>query len=242
MLEDGGKVVQETRLYDPDNDETRPMRGKEEANDYRYFPDPDLLPLVIDQAFVDSEQEALPELPEARRQRFASEYGLREDDIEQLTASRDFADYFESAVKGGAVAREAAKWTLGEVSAALNRDKVAIADAPVRPDALAGLIARIDDGTISGKIAKEVFEGMWAGEGSADQIIESRGLRQISDTSELERIIRDVLSAHPGQVAEYQSGKDKLIGFFVGQVMKETRGKANPGQVNTLLRELLNND
>ncbi len=243
VLDDGGTIVQETRLlYDPDRDETRPMRGKEEANDYRYFPDPDLLPLVIDQAFVDSEQEALPELPEARRQRFASEYGLREDDIEQLTASRDFADYFESAVKGGAVAREAAKWTLGEVSAALNRDKVAIADAPVRPDALAGLIARIDDGTISGKIAKEVFEGMWAGEGSADQIIESRGLRQISDTSELERIIRDVLSAHPGQVAEYQSGKDKLIGFFVGQVMKETRGKANPGQVNTLLRELLNND
>ena len=240
VLEDGGRVVQETRLYDADRDETRPMRGKEEANDYRYFPDPDLLPIVIDEAFVEEVRHALPELPDAKRRRFVAEYGLRDQDAELLTAGRPLANWFEALVRAfPADPRLAANWVAGELSAALNRDGLEIEHSRISPEALAGLLARIADNTISGKIAKEVFEAMWAGEGAADAVIEARGLRQISDTGQLESIVEAVIAAHPGQVAEYRAGKDKLLGFFVGQVMKETRGKANPAEVNRILETRL---
>ncbi|MBW7931697.1 MAG: Asp-tRNA(Asn)/Glu-tRNA(Gln) amidotransferase subunit GatB, partial [Gammaproteobacteria bacterium] len=241
VLEDGGRIVQETRLYDPDRDETRPMRSKEEANDYRYFPDPDLLPLEIGQDFIDEVRAAMPELPEAREARFVQEHGLAAADAAVLTAHREVADYYEAVVAalGIAHARLAATWVNGELAAALNREGGGIATARVGAAALAGLLARIADDTISGKIAKEVFEAMWAGEGGADAIIEKKGLRQITDTGALERAIDEVLAANPGQLAEYRAGKDKLFGFFVGQVMKATRGKGNPAQVNELLRKKL---
>lgn len=241
ILEEGGRIVQETRLYDPGRDETRSMRSKEEAADYRYLPDPDLLPLEIDAALIEELRAALPELPDAREGRFVSDHGLAAADAAVLTAHRDGADYYEAVVEALGVkeARLAAAWVTGELAAALNRDSIAIEAARVTPVALAGLLARIVDNTISGKIAKEVFEAMWAGEGGADAIIEKKGLRQITDTDALARAIDEVMAAHPGQVAEYRSGKDKLLGFFVGQVMKATRGKANPGQVNQLLREKL---
>jgi aspartyl-tRNA(Asn)/glutamyl-tRNA(Gln) amidotransferase subunit B len=240
LIEDGGKVVQETRLYDSDKDETRSMRAKEEANDYRYFPDPDLLPVEIDEAYIDAVRETLPELPDAKQQRFKDEYGLKGEDAGILTASRALADYFEAAVAAGTTkAQMVANWVIGELSAALNRDGVEIDASRIAAADLAGLLDRITDNTISGKIAKEVFDAMWAGEGTADNIIEARGLKQITDTSAIEAVVDQVIAANPSQVAEYQSGKDKLIGFFVGQVMKETGGKANPGQVNTILKKKL---
>jgi aspartyl-tRNA(Asn)/glutamyl-tRNA(Gln) amidotransferase subunit B len=240
VIEDGGKVVQETRLYDADKDETRAMRGKEEANDYRYFPDPDLLPVVIEDAFVEEVRRSLPELPDAKRERFMAEYDLKAQDAEVLTAGRPLADWFEALVRAfPADPRLAANWIIGELSAALNRDGLEIDDSRVSPAALAGLLARIADNTISGKIAKEVFEAMWSGEGSADAVIAARGLKQISDTGTLEAIVDSVVAAHAGQVAEYRAGKDKLLGFFVGQVMKETGGKANPAEVNRILKERL---
>jgi aspartyl-tRNA(Asn)/glutamyl-tRNA(Gln) amidotransferase subunit B len=241
VLEEGGKVVQETRLYDPDRDETRSMRSKEEANDYRYFPDPDLLPLVISEAFIEEARAELPELPDARAGRFAAEYGLGASDAATLTAARETADYFESVVRelGGRDPRLAANWVNGDLAAALNRDGVGVEAGRVSATALAGLLARIMDDTISGKIAKEVFEAMWAGEGSADEIIAKRGLRQITDAGALEQAIDKVIAANPSQLADYRAGKDKLFGFFVGQVMKATGGKANPAQVNELLRKKL---
>jgi aspartyl-tRNA(Asn)/glutamyl-tRNA(Gln) amidotransferase subunit B len=240
LIEDGGKVVQETRLYDSDKDETRSMRAKEEANDYRYFPDPDLLPVEIDESYIDAVRDTLPELPDAKQQRFIDEYGLKGDDASILTASRALADYFEAAVAAGTTkAQMVANWVIGDLSGALNRDGIEIDASLVAAADLAGLLDRITDDTISGKIAKEVFEAMWAGEGTADSIIEARGLKQITDTSAIEAVVDAVIAANPSQVAEYQSGKDKLIGFFVGQVMKETGGKANPGQVNTILKEKL---
>ena len=240
VLEDGGNVVQETRLYDAERDETRPMRGKEEAKDYRYFPDPDLLPVVIEDAFIEEVRNSLPELPDAKRERFVTEYGLKARDAEALTAGRPLADWFEALARAfPADPRLAANWVVGELSAALNRDGLEIEDSRVSPAALAGLLARIADSTISGKIAKEVFEAMWAGEGSADAVIETHGLKQISDTGTLEAIVRAVVAAHPGQLAEYRAGKDKLLGFFVGQVMRETGGKANPAEVNRILKERL---
>jgi len=240
VLEDGGQVVQETRLYDSARDETRPMRSKEEANDYRYFPDPDLLPVEISEEFVAALRETLPELPDDKRRRFVADYGIRDDDAAILTLSRPLADYFEAAAGATAAAPQVtANWIIGDLSGALNRDGLDIEASRITPAALAGLIDRIHDATISGKIAKEVFEAMWAGEGDADAVIDARGLRQITDTAAIEEIVEKVIAANPAQVAEYRAGKDKLIGFFVGQVMKETGGKANPGQVNAILRTRL---
>ena len=240
VLEDGGKVVQETRLYDADQDSTRSMRSKEEANDYRYFPDPDLLPVELDDSFIESIRESLPELPDAKRERFVEQYALKPADADILTVSLPVADYFEAvAARTSAKAQVAANWVIGDLSAALNRDGLEIGDSRIAPDALAVLIDRIGDNTISGKIAKEVFDAMWAGEGGADDIIEARGLKQITDTGAIESIVDEVIAAHPGQAAEYRAGKTKLLGFFVGQVMQRTGGKANPGQVNQILKEKL---
>ncbi len=240
LIESGGKVVQETRLYDPDKGETRSMRGKEEANDYRYFPDPDLLPLVLDDAFIDAARAALPELPDAKKQRFMEQYGLSAYDASVLTTSRELAGHYEATVAAlGGEPKLCANWVMGDFSAFLNKDNRDIADSPVDAAQLAGLLRRIQDRTISGKIAKEVFEAMWAGEGDADAVIEKRGLRQITDTSAIEKVIDDVIAANPDQLAQYRAGKDKLFGFFVGQVMKLSKGKANPQQVNDLLVEKL---
>ena len=240
VLEDGGEVVQETRLYDADRNETRSMRTKEEANDYRYFPDPDLLPVELDAAFIESTRRSLPELPDAKHRRFVEQYGLKVADAEILTLNRRLADYFEAvAGKTSAKAQLAANWIIGELSAALNREGRDIGESNVAAETLAGLLDRIHDGTISGKIAKEVFEAMWSGEGSADEIIAAKGLEQITDSGAIERVVDAIVAAHPAQVAEFRGGKEKVLGFFVGQVMKETQGKANPAQVNEILRRKL---
>ncbi len=234
-LESGGRVVQETRLYDAERDETRPMRGKEEANDYRYFPDPDLLPVELDAAYLERERAALPELPAARCARFVAAFGVAEAEAETLTAGRDLADYFEAVVALGAEPKLAANWITGELAAALNREQLAIGASRVSAPALAGLLARLADQTISGKLAKQVFEIMWRDGGEADAIIEARGLRQITDTGELAAVVDAIIAANPEQVAQYRAGKAKVLGFFVGQVMKATGGKANPAQVNEIL-------
>jgi aspartyl-tRNA(Asn)/glutamyl-tRNA(Gln) amidotransferase subunit B len=240
LIEDGGEVVQETRLYDSDKDETRSMRSKEEANDYRYFPDPDLLPVEISADYIEAVRATLPELPAAKQERFVTEYDLKPGDASILTASIALADYFEAVVVATeATAQVAANWVLGDLAAALNRDGLDVDAGKISAQQLAGLLDRIADATISGKIAKEVFDAMWSGEGGADDIIEARGLKQITDSSAIESVVDAVIAANPGQVAEYKSGKDKLIGFFVGQVMKETGGKANPGQVNKILKDKL---
>ncbi|MEE8539876.1 MAG: Asp-tRNA(Asn)/Glu-tRNA(Gln) amidotransferase subunit GatB [Woeseiaceae bacterium] len=237
ILEDGGEVAQETRLYDSDRDETRSMRSKEEANDYRYFPDPDLLPVVLEDAFIAEVKKTLPELPDAKQSRFVEQYQLKPGDAGILTVSRAIADYFEATVAAFKDnPKIAANWITGELSAALNRDGVDISDSKIAPADLAALLSRIQDGTISGKIAKEVFEAMWTGGGGADEIIEANGLRQITDSSAIEKIVDAVIAANPDQVEQYRAGKDKVLGFFVGQVMKETGGKANPGQVNEVLK------
>ena len=240
VIEGGGEVVQETRLFDPNKGETRPMRSKEEANDYRYFPDPDLLPVEIDQDFIDAVSVSLPELPDAKRDRFSSEYGLSAYDAGVLTASRELADYFEAVVvAAGGQGKLSANWVMGEFSGALNKAGLDIADSPVSAGGLGGLLQRIEDGTISGKIAKQVFEAMWNGEGTADAIIEQKGLKQISDSSAIESIIEEVLDNSPKQIEQYRGGQQKVFGYFVGQVMKATQGKANPKQVNELLRKKL---
>jgi aspartyl-tRNA(Asn)/glutamyl-tRNA(Gln) amidotransferase subunit B len=240
VLEDGGAVVQETRLYDSGRDETRSMRSKEEANDYRYFPDPDLLPVEISGEFIDSVRDTLPELPDDKRRRFVDDYGIKQDDAAILTVNQATADYFEEAAASAeAPAQVVANWVIGDLSGALNKEGIEIEACRISASDLAGLVNRIRDNTISGKIAKEVFEAMWAGEGSADAVIEARGLKQITDTSAIEAIVDKVIAANPGQAEEYRAGKGKLIGFFVGQVMKETGGKANPGQVNEILRTRL---
>ena len=243
VLEDGGEVVQETRLYDSNNDETRSMRSKEEANDYRYFPDPDLLPVELDDGFIDAIRDTLPELPDAKRQRFVDQYSLKESDAEILTVSRALADYFET-VAGSTAARPqlAANWVIGDLSGRLNKDGLDIEASRISATALAVLLDRIEDGTISGKIAKEVFDAMWSGEGNADEIIEAQGLKQITDAGAIEGIVDAVIKAHPSQAADYRAGKEKLLGFFVGQVMKETGGKANPGQVNQILKARLSEE
>ena len=243
VLQDGDQVRQETRLYDSDKDETRAMRSKEEANDYRYFPDPDLLPVELDSAYIEAVRETLPEMPDAKQARFCRDYGLKVADAEILTASRPLAEFFEaSATQTSATAQLTANWIIGDLSAAINRAGLDIAESKIAADDLARLLDRIEDGTISGKIAKEVFDAMWDGEGSADHIIEARGLRQITDSSAIDDVVDSVIAAHPGQVAEYQAGKDKLLGFFVGQVMRETGCKANPGQVNEALKKRLSGD
>jgi aspartyl-tRNA(Asn)/glutamyl-tRNA(Gln) amidotransferase subunit B len=240
VLEGGGTVVQETRLYDPDRNETRAMRSKEEANDYRYFPDPDLLPLVIDEALIEQVRASLPELPDEKAARFSRDFGLSAYDAGVLTASRELASYFETVVeKLGGQPKLAANWVMGELAGALNRDNLEVDASRVSADALAGLLARIGDGTISGKLAKEVFEAMWSEGRSADEIIDARGLRQITDTGAIERTIDAVMAANPTQLAEFRAGKEKLFGFFVGQVMKAMQGKANPAQLNELLKRKL---
>ena len=240
LIEDGGTVVQETRLYDSDKNETRSMRSKEEANDYRYFPDPDLLPVEISEEYIEAVRKTMPELPVAKQSRFVDEYGLKGDDAEILTASRALADYFEAVVAAtDATAQIAANWVIGELAGALNRDGKDIGGSNISAADLAGLVNRIHDNTISGKIAKQVFEAMWEGEGSADEIIEAKGLKQITDSSAIEAVVDKVIEENPGQVAEYKAGKDKLIGFFVGKVMQETKGQANPGQVNQILKDKL---
>ena len=240
LLEAGGKVEQETRLYDPDKGETRSMRSKEEANDYRYFPDPDLLPVQLDAALIESVRATLPELPDQKSARFSSQYGLSAYDAGVLTASRELAAYYEDVVRAAPQEPKlAANWVMGELSAALNKDNLEITSGRLPAARLAGLLTRISDRTISGKIAKEVFEAMWSDGSSADAVIESKGLRQITDSSAIERAIDEVMAKNPGQLAEYRAGKDKLFGFFVGQVMKATGGKANPTALNELLRKKL---
>jgi aspartyl-tRNA(Asn)/glutamyl-tRNA(Gln) amidotransferase subunit B len=243
VIESGGQVVQETRLYDANKDETRSMRSKEEANDYRYFPDPDLLPVEFDDAFVQSVADDMPELPDAKRHRFSEQYGLSAYDAAQLTASLALAGYFEQVAEVSGEAKLAANWIMGDLSAALNKESVDITSSPISAEALGGLVNRINDNTISGKIAKQVFEAMWAGEGSADQVIEARGLKQITDSGAIEQIVDAVIAANPEQVDNYRSAEEKkrgkMMGFFVGQVMKQSQGKANPQQVNELLRKKL---
>ena len=240
LIESGGTVAQETRLYDSDKDETRTMRSKEESNDYRYFPDPDLLPLQIDPAFLSEVKKQLPELPDQKRQRFQSEFQLSGTDAATLTSAREIADYFETLVKiSGCDVKLCANWVMGELSGSLHKAGLEIDACPIDSDRLAGLLKRIGDNTISGKIAKQVFELMWNRGDSADTIIEEQGLKQISDSGAIEAIIDQIMADNPNQVEQYRAGKEKLLGFFVGQVMKATQGKANPGEVNKILKPKL---
>ncbi|UCH39653.1 MAG: Asp-tRNA(Asn)/Glu-tRNA(Gln) amidotransferase subunit GatB [Gammaproteobacteria bacterium] len=240
LLEDGDSVVQETRLYDAERDETRSMRSKEEANDYRYFPDPDLLPVAIRETDIEDIRASLPELPEQKKQRYIEDLGLSDYNAELLTANRETALYFETAL--AVVPKQCgllANWILGDLTGALNKAGIEIGASPVTPEMLAQLVVRIADNTISGKIAKEVFEAMWQGEGDVDGIIEARGLKQITDSGAIEALIDEVIANNPDQVEQFRAGKEKVLGFFVGQVMKQSQGKANPGQVNAMLREKL---
>lgn len=240
VIEDGGKVVQETRLYDPNADETRSMRSKEEAHDYRYFPDPDLPPMVLTDEVVKTIQESLPELPDARCARFIEEYTIDSSDAQALTANRDTANFFEKVVEHTqADAKTSANWITGELASFLNKNNLEIDDSPVSAENLAGLLDRLHDNTISGKIAKNVFDAMWNGEGTADEVIDAQGLKQITDSSEIESLIDSVLNDNADQVEQYRSGNEKVFGFFVGQVMKSSGGKANPKQVNEILKKKL---
>ncbi len=240
LIEGGGTVVQETRLYDSDKDQTRSMRSKEEAMDYRYFPDPDLPPLVLTDDFIREVEATLPELPDARRTRFLAQYGLNKYDAGVLTASREMADYYETVVRESkADPKIAANWIAVELSGFLNRDNKDITQSTVTAPMMAGLLKRLADNTISGKIAKEVLEAMWAGEGDADAVIEKKGLKQITDSGAIEKAIDEVIAKNPKQLEQYRAGKETLFGFFVGQVMKATQGKANPAQVNELLKKKL---
>ncbi len=242
ILEDGGTIRQETRLYDANKDETRTMRTKEDANDYRYFPDPDLLPLEISQSWINQLKEALPELPAARRNRYITEFGLSAYDAGILTSAREVADYFEDAVKQlPAQAKLCANWIMGEISGQLNKEGIEITACPIKPVQLATLLARISDGTISGKAAKTVFESMWQGEldKNVDAIIAAKGLKQISDDSAIERLVDEVLAANAQQVVDYRNGKEKAFNSLIGQIMKATQGKANPAQVNAILKKKL---
>jgi aspartyl-tRNA(Asn)/glutamyl-tRNA(Gln) amidotransferase subunit B len=246
VLEDGGRITQQTRLYDPARDETRSMRSKEEAHDYRYFPDPDLPPLEVPQSLLDEIRSTLPELPRAKRERFIAQYGLTPYDAALLTASRELADYYEQALAAkpdtaAAVAKQVANWIGGTLSAKLNDENIDIGACRVSPSQLRGLVERIADGTISGRIAKDVFDAMWSGEGDAGAIIAAKGLKQISDGGELEKIVDGILAANPAQVAEFKAGKEKAFNFFVGQAMKATKGKANPAQLSEIIRRKLNN-
>ena len=240
LLEDGGAVVQETRLYDPDRDETRPMRSKEEAHDYRYFPDPDLPPMLLSKEFVESVRLTLPELPDARCKRFETEHELGTDDAVQLTASRDVADYFEQAAREtSGLSRLVANWITGELFAHLNKQNLDITESPVPAQEIARLVTRIHDKTLSGNTAKQVFSGLWDREGDVDSIIEARGLKQITDSGAIEAIVDEVLTEFSEQVQQYREGNEKVFGFLIGQVMKASRGKANPQQANELLKNRL---
>jgi aspartyl-tRNA(Asn)/glutamyl-tRNA(Gln) amidotransferase subunit B len=240
LLENDGSVKQETRLFDAEKNETRSLRIKEEAHDYRYFPDPDLLPVKITPEMTNAVRKTLPELPQQKTKRFISEYKLSKNDASFLVNDKNMADYFEEVVKEStAKPKLVANWIMDALSAALNRDDLEIINSPINAKQLAGLLKRIKDKTISGKIAKKVFDVMWNGEGSADEIIEAKGLIQITDTAAIEKIIDEVMSLHPEEVENYRNGKTKLFGFFIGQVMQVSRGKANPQQVNEILRKKL---
>ena len=240
LIEGGGKVVQETRLYDSVKNETRSMRGKEEAHDYRYFPDPDLLPLVIETAFIEETRKTLPELPDAKAERFQQQYKLSAYDAGVLTATRAMADYYERMVReSGADPKIAANWIAVELSGFLNSENKEITESPVTAPMMAGLLKRLADNTVSGKIAKDVLAAMWAGEGDADAVIEKKGLKQITDSGAIEKAVDEVIAKNPKQLEQYRAGKEALFGFFVGQVMKATQGKANPAQVNELLKKKL---
>ena len=243
ILESGGTITQETRLYDAEQNVTRSMRSKEVANDYRYFPEPDLLPIVIDEAYIEAVRASLPELPGAKRQRFIESYGLNDYDAALLVPHHDMADYFEAVVSACDAAKPAANWILGDLSAALNRSEVSITECPITAERLAGLITRIEDGTLSSKLAKQVFDAMWDGEGDADDIIAARGLKQVSDSGALEAMVDEVIANNPDQVAQYRAADEakrkKLSGFFVGQIMKASQGQANPQMLNALLLQKL---
>ena len=239
LIEDGGTVVQETRLFDPNRQETRSMRSKEEAHDYRYFPDPDLLPIIIDSSWVDQVRQNLPELPEARCARFTEQYGLSSYDADVLTASRQLADYFEETARCSGNPKGAANWVMGELTRAINDQNCPIEHAPITPAQLSGLIALIDKGTINGTIAKKVFDELWLNGGEPAEIVERLGLAQVSDTAPILEAIAAIMAANQSQVDEYRSGKEKVFGFFVGQVMRTMKGKANPAVVNDLLKEQL---
>ena len=239
LIEDGGTVVQETRLFDPNRQETRSMRSKEEAHDYRYFPDPDLLPIIIDSSWVGQVRQNLPELPEARCARFTEQYGLSSYDADVLTASRQLADYFEETARCSGNPKGAANWVMGELTRAINDQNCPIEHAPITPAQLSGLIALIDKGTINGTIAKKVFDELWLNGGEPAEIVERLGLAQVSDTAPILEAIAAIMAANQSQVDEYRSGKEKVFGFFVGQVMRAMKGKANPAVVNDLLKEQL---
>lgn len=240
VIEGGGTITQETRLYDPNKNETRPMRSKEEANDYRYFPDPDLLPVVITQALIEQVKTQLPELPQEKVARFKAEYNLSDYDASILVSSREMAAYYEDVVKAsGNQPKLAANWVISELLGALNRNSLELNESPITSAQLGSLVARIADETISGKIGKTIFEALWNNEGEVDEIIEKRGLKQVTDTGAIEKLIDELMKKHPEQLADYRAGKDKLLGFFVGQAMKASGGKINPGQLNDLLKKKL---
>ena len=243
ILDAGGSITQETRLYDAERNQTRSMRSKEVANDYRYFPEPDLLPIVIDAAYIDHVRSALPELPGAKRERFVRDYGLTEYDAALLVPNHALASYFEAVAATSRAPKAAANWILGDLSGALNRSELTIESCPISPERLAGLILRIEDGTLSSKLAKQVFDALWEGEGEADEIIAQRGLQQVSDTGALEALVDEVIAQNPDQVAQYRAADEakqkKLSGFFVGQIMKASKGQANPQRLNELLLKKL---
>lgn len=239
LLESGGRVIQETRLYDADKHQTRSMRSKEEANDYRYFPDPDLLPIVISDEEIEEIRKTLPEMPEQKFKRYVEQLNLSEKEAGIISSDIKLAEYYDELCEQSEQAKLASNWLLGELSAYLNKNSLSISESPVSPTSMALLLKRISDNTISGKIAKDVFELMCAGEGDADSIIEKKGLKQITDTAAIETIIDEILENNPNQVEQYKAGKEQLLGFFVGQVMKASKGKANPGQVNQLLKQKL---
>jgi len=239
LLEDGGRVIQETRLYDADKNETRSMRSKEEANDYKYFPDPDLLPVEVTNELLEQIKQDLPELPHEKKARYVESLGLSDYDADVITSSKAIADYYERMIANNSNAKLCANWVMGELSGALNKEQLDISNSPISPEEMSLLVERISDNTISGKIAKDVFKALWNQEGGVDQVIESKGLKQITDTGEIEKIIEEVISNNSAQVDQYRSGNEKILGFFVGQIMKATNGKANPKQVNDILRKKL---
>jgi aspartyl-tRNA(Asn)/glutamyl-tRNA(Gln) amidotransferase subunit B len=238
-VEDGTPIVQETRLWDSEREFTASMRSKEEAHDYRYFPDPDLVPMSVQEGWIEEIRSSLPELPDARRERFVKEHGLSEQDASSLTEERAMADWFEEAVKAGAAPKAAANWMMTELLKLLNQDGKSIEESPLKPARLAGMLKLVDEGTISGKIAKKVFGEMYSSGKDADAIVKEQGLVQISDTGELEKAVDDVIAANPDEAERFKGGDQKLMGFFVGQIMKATKGKANPKLVNELLRKKL---
>ncbi len=239
IIENGGEVKQETRLYDAAKNDTRRMRSKEEANDYRYFPDPDLLPLELDDALIESIRKTLPELPDEKKKRFITDYDLSSYDAEILTSSRELASYYEAVNKVSGEPKLSANWVNGDFAAMLNKENLDITDSPILAENLGAMVKYIGDGTITGKIAKKVFEGMWAGEGDADAVIKKHDLKPITDSGAVEKIVDEVIAANPTQVEQYKGGNERLLGYFVGQVMKASKGKADPGQVNKIIKDKL---